>query len=169
MTNTFSVAISYKNTLGWIDYDASARKAEVHLGDDEGKKRVEDYLGTVHEIRVPHKTLMDFTNEIIDPAADEESPPGFRILYAYHRNTSRGDRKRRRIPPRENSCQLHIRACRHSAFHTAAQIAITKNTNTDAHQDYSSLVCQIFCPSNPLDCRSKTTGNQSQYITSAPD
>ena len=73
MTNTFSVAISYKNTLGWIDYDASARKAEVHLGDDEGKKLVEDYLGTIHEIRVPHKTLMDFTNETIDPAADEES------------------------------------------------------------------------------------------------
>ncbi|SFT67678.1 hypothetical protein SAMN02910356_01608 [Selenomonas sp. GACV-9] len=73
MATTFSVAISYNNALGWIDYDADARKAEVHLSDDEGKKLTEDYLRTTHEINIPHETLMDFTHETIDPLADENS------------------------------------------------------------------------------------------------
>ena len=44
MATTFSVAISYNNALGWIDYDADARKAEVHLADAEGKELTEAYL-----------------------------------------------------------------------------------------------------------------------------
>ena len=69
MAITYSVAISYKNDLGWIDYDETAKKATVHLANEEGKKKVEDYLGKTHEINIPHETLMDFTHETIDPLA----------------------------------------------------------------------------------------------------
>ena len=37
MAITYSVAISYKNDLGWIDYDETAKKATVHLANEEGK------------------------------------------------------------------------------------------------------------------------------------
>lgn len=73
MAITFSVAISYNNTLGWIDYDADARKAEVHLDDAKGKELTETYLGETHEINIPHQTLMDFTHETVNPLADTES------------------------------------------------------------------------------------------------
>lgn len=73
MAITFSVAISYNNALGWIDYDADAHKAEVHLDDAKGKELTEAYLSTTHQITIPHQTLMDFTHETIDPLADEDS------------------------------------------------------------------------------------------------
>lgn len=73
MAITYSVAISYKNDLGWIDYDEAAKKATVHLANEEGKKKVEEYLSKTHEINIPHKTLMDFTHETIDPLADLKS------------------------------------------------------------------------------------------------
>ena len=73
MANTFSVAISYENALGWIDFDAASHKATVNLDNAEGKKLVEDYLSTTHKINVPHKTLMDFTEELVNPLADIES------------------------------------------------------------------------------------------------
>ena len=73
MAITYSVAISYKNDLGWIDYDETAKKATVHLANEEGKKKVEDYLGKTHEINIPHETLMDFTHEKIDPLADSRA------------------------------------------------------------------------------------------------
>lgn len=73
MANTFSVAISYEKALGWIDFDAASHKATVNLDNAEGKKLVEDYLSTAHKINVPHKTLMDFTEETVDPLADIES------------------------------------------------------------------------------------------------
>lgn len=73
MANTYSVAISYKNDLGWIDYDEEAKKATVHLANEEGKKKVEEYLSKTHQINIPHETLMDFTHETIDPQADLKS------------------------------------------------------------------------------------------------
>ena len=73
MANTSSVAISYEKALGWIDFDAASHKATVNLDNAEGKKLVEDYLSTTHKINVPHKTLMDFTEEIVNPLADIES------------------------------------------------------------------------------------------------
>lgn len=73
MAITYSVAISYQKDLGWIDYDADQKKATVHLANEEGRKRVEDYLGKTHQINVPHETLMDFTHETIDPQADVKS------------------------------------------------------------------------------------------------
>lgn len=73
MAATYSVAISYGRDLGWIDYDAEAKEAEVHLANEKGKTLVEDYLGRTHAISVPHETLMDFTHEEFDPLADEAS------------------------------------------------------------------------------------------------
>ena len=73
MEITYSVAISYGKDLGYIEYSAPEKKANVVMGSAEGKKLVEDYLGTKHEIGVPHETLMDFTKEVVEPLADEES------------------------------------------------------------------------------------------------
>ncbi len=72
MSDTYSVAISYGDVLGWIDYDASARSATVNLADEKGRTAVEEFLAADHEVEVPHKTLMDFTKETVTPLADEE-------------------------------------------------------------------------------------------------
>lgn len=73
MADNFRVAISYQKDLGYIEYDAVAKKATVHLANDEGKKLTEDYLAEPHDIRVPHQTLMDFTTVTVDPQADVAS------------------------------------------------------------------------------------------------
>ncbi len=69
----FSVAISYNESLGYVEYDGANKKIHVVLGDDEGKRKAEDFLSTVHKIAVPHETLLDFTEEEINPQADEMS------------------------------------------------------------------------------------------------
>ena len=63
----FSVAISYKGSLGWVEYDEAARKVLVTLDDVEGRTLAENFLTTPHEIKIPHETLLDFTAENIDP------------------------------------------------------------------------------------------------------
>lgn len=73
METTFSVAISYQEDLGYIEYDAAEKKATVVLANEEGKRLTEEYLNTPRAISVPHETLMDFTEETIDPLADVES------------------------------------------------------------------------------------------------
>ncbi len=73
----FSVAISYKGSLGWVEYDESEGKVIVALGDDDGKERAEKFLTTPHEIKIPHKTLLDFTAETIDP---NESADNLKIV-----------------------------------------------------------------------------------------
>ena len=73
MTENFSVAISYGENLGYVEFDETTKKVIVVLGDEEGKKKAENFLSQVHEIKIPHKTLLDFTAEKIDPQADAES------------------------------------------------------------------------------------------------
>jgi hypothetical protein len=73
MENIFSVAITYKDIFGWIDYDAVAKKISIVLDSVEGKQAAEKFLTEEHEIRIPHETLLDFTTEIIHPLADIES------------------------------------------------------------------------------------------------
>ena len=73
MAEKFSVAISYKDNLGYIEYDAENKKAVVVLADDEGKNKAEEFLQNVHKIAIPHETLLDFTEEDINPQADVES------------------------------------------------------------------------------------------------
>ncbi len=73
MESAYSVAISYEKDLGYIEYDGSSKTATVVLANEKGKKLTEDYLNSIHEINVPHETLMDFTPEEINPLADVES------------------------------------------------------------------------------------------------
>ena len=73
MSDTYSVAISYGDVLGWIDYDAASHSAAVNLADEKGRTAVEEFLAADHEVEVPHKTLMDFTKETVTPLADRES------------------------------------------------------------------------------------------------
>lgn len=73
MTDNFSVAISYGENLGYIEYDEAQKKIIVVLGDDTGRKKAEEFLAQIHEIQIPHETLLDFTAEKINPQADAES------------------------------------------------------------------------------------------------
>ena len=73
MNEKFSVAISYGENLGYVEYDDAQRKVIVVLGDEEGKRKAEDFLTQIHEIKIPHETLLDFTAEKINPQADVES------------------------------------------------------------------------------------------------
>ena len=73
MNQNFSVAISYGEDLGYVEYDAENKKVIVVLANEEGKLRAEKFLSTTHEIKIPHETLLDFTAEQINPQADVES------------------------------------------------------------------------------------------------
>lgn len=73
MDEKFSVAISYGENLGYVEYDDAQKKIIVVLDDEEGKRKVEDFLTKIHEIKIPHETLLDFTSEKINPQADVES------------------------------------------------------------------------------------------------
>jgi len=73
LTENFSVAISYGENLGYVEFDEATKKVIVVLGDEEGKRKAEKFLSEVHEIKIPHETLLDFTAEKIDPKADAES------------------------------------------------------------------------------------------------
>mgnify|MGYP006873040712 FL=1 len=73
MDENFSVAISYGETLGYVEYDDAQKKIIVVLGDEDGRRKAENFLTTVHEIKIPHETLLDFTAEKINPQADVES------------------------------------------------------------------------------------------------
>ena len=73
MAEPYSVAVSYGDDLGWIEYDEAAKKITVTLGSDEGKKKAEDFLGKPLTLQVPHATLMDFTEETIEPWSSKEN------------------------------------------------------------------------------------------------
>ncbi len=72
MAENFSVAISYGENLGYVEYDAANQKINVVLGDEIGKRKAEEFLAQVHEIEIPHETLLDFTVEKINPQAGVE-------------------------------------------------------------------------------------------------
>ena len=73
MNENFSVAISYGESLGYVEYDNTNNKVVVVLGDEDGRRKAENFLSTIHEIKVPHETLLDFTAEKINPQADVDS------------------------------------------------------------------------------------------------
>ena len=58
MAENFSVAISYNGSLGYVEYDEAARKVNVVLGDEDGRKKAEDFLSKTHQILIPHETLL---------------------------------------------------------------------------------------------------------------
>ncbi len=67
MENIYSVAISYGDDLGFVEYDKEKKSALVTLANDEGKSKTEKFLNEVHEIEIPHETLLDFTVEKLKP------------------------------------------------------------------------------------------------------
>ena len=73
LLENFSVAISFKGSLGWVEFDETTKKVIVTLGDDEGKELAEKFLTRSHEIKIPHETLLDFTTEKIDPNLSAEN------------------------------------------------------------------------------------------------
>ena len=73
MENKYSVAISYGDDLGYIEYDKDDNSAQVTLANDEGKQKTEQFLNEVHDIEVPHQTLLDFTVEKIKPLESLEN------------------------------------------------------------------------------------------------
>ena len=68
MSDTYSVAISYGDVLGWIDYDVASRSATVNLADEKGRTAVEEFLAADHEVEVPHETLMVSVHTVILPS-----------------------------------------------------------------------------------------------------
>ena len=73
MNENFSVAISYGENLGYVEFDEATKKVIVEIGDEVAKHKAEEFLSQVHEIKIPHETLLDFTTEKINPQADAES------------------------------------------------------------------------------------------------
>ena len=73
MSENFSVAISYGENLGYVEFDEATKKVIVVIADEVAKRKAEEFLSQVHEIKIPHETLLDFTSEKIDPQADAES------------------------------------------------------------------------------------------------
>ena len=72
MTKNFSVAISYGENLGYVEYDAENKKINVVLDNEVGRRKAEEFLAQIHEIQIPHETLLDFTAEKINPQAGVE-------------------------------------------------------------------------------------------------
>ncbi len=70
MTENFSVAISYGENLGYVEYDGG--KINVVLDNETGRRKAEEFLAQEHEIKIPHETLLDFTAEKINPQASVE-------------------------------------------------------------------------------------------------
>ena len=73
MNENFSVAISYGENLGYVEFDEATKKVIIEIGDEVAKSKAEEFLSRVHEIKIPHETLLDFTTEKINPQADAES------------------------------------------------------------------------------------------------
>ena len=73
MANVYSVAISYGDDLGFIEYDIDDKSALVTLENEDGKLKVDNFLSKVHSIALPHETLLDFTIEQINPLENVEN------------------------------------------------------------------------------------------------
>ena len=73
MIENFSVAISYGENLGYVEFDEATKKVNIVIGDEVAKRKTEEFLSQIHEIKIPHETLLDFTAEKINPQADVES------------------------------------------------------------------------------------------------
>ena len=69
----YSVAVSCRNSIGWIEFDTEAHTVKVCLDDEKAVQDAEKFLSEKQRISVPHETLRDFSEEIIDPLADVDS------------------------------------------------------------------------------------------------
>ncbi len=69
----YSVAVSCRDAIGWVEYDTEAKTVKVCLDDAKAVADAEKFLSEEHEIRVPHETLRDFSPVTVNPLADVES------------------------------------------------------------------------------------------------
>lgn len=67
MENNYSVAISCRSDLGYIEYDANAKSVNIVLANEVAKQNVEEFLNTSLTLQIPHETLHDFTTITINP------------------------------------------------------------------------------------------------------
>ena len=73
MENNYSVAISCHSDLGYIEYTADTKSANIVLANEVAKQKVEEFLNTPLSLQVPHETLHDFTTITINPLDDVET------------------------------------------------------------------------------------------------
>lgn len=73
MENKYSVAISCRSDLGYLEYDENTKMVNIVLANEEVKKRVDDFLHTDLTIQIPHETLHDFTTVTIKPLENVDS------------------------------------------------------------------------------------------------
>ena len=73
MENKYSVAISCRSDLGYLEYDENTKMVNIVLANEEAKKRVDDFLHTDLTIQIPHETLHDFTTVTIKPLENVDS------------------------------------------------------------------------------------------------
>lgn len=73
MENIYSVAISCRNDLGYIEYNKANQTAEVVFANEPIKAKIEEYLQAKHVLQIPHHTLHDFTEVEIEPLSSEEN------------------------------------------------------------------------------------------------
>lgn len=69
----YSVAVSCRGSIGWVEYDQEAGTVKVCIDDAQAAADAERFLTQKHNIRIPHETLRDFTEVTVDPLADVES------------------------------------------------------------------------------------------------
>ncbi|MBO5588154.1 MAG: hypothetical protein J6N55_06805 [Anaerovibrio sp.] len=69
----YSVAVSCRGVNGWVEYDTEAKTVKVFLDDEKAVADAEKFLSEKHVIKVPHESLLDFTEETFDPLADVKS------------------------------------------------------------------------------------------------
>lgn len=62
MENIYCVAIHYNEDIGYVEYNEADKKAKVVLKNRDKKEEVEQFLAKEHEIKIPNKTLMDFSD-----------------------------------------------------------------------------------------------------------
>lgn len=73
MENTYRVAIHYLEDRGYIEYLSDTKTIHIKLAVPEKKAAIEDYFSKEHTIKIPHETLMDFSDTTINPVASLEN------------------------------------------------------------------------------------------------
>ena len=69
----YSVAISCRGDLGYIEYDGKTKTANIVLNNETAKQKVEKYLHTNLTLQIPHETLQDFSKITIDPLENADN------------------------------------------------------------------------------------------------
>ena len=60
MENNYSVAISCHSDLGYIEYTADTKSANIVLANEVAKQKVEEFLNTPLTLQVPHERFIKY-------------------------------------------------------------------------------------------------------------